>query len=83
MYVLLFPVSERDPLSGVQTGVFGGRCGGKHLCEGFSRSSQQHYGKDSAGQWHMALPYGGSLATSIYHYHSQHFSGLDLVASYY
>lgn len=34
--VILVSSSECDPLSGVQTGVYGGRCDGKRLCEGLS-----------------------------------------------
>lgn len=32
--VILFAFSERDPLSGVQAGVHGGRRDGERLCEG-------------------------------------------------
>lgn len=47
--VITFSPSECDPLSSVQTGVYGGGCDGKCFCDGLSRTSQQHSGKISSG----------------------------------
>lgn len=58
--------SECDPLSGVQAGVYGGRCDGERVREGLGWGSQQHSGEDSPGWWQGILPYGGSLVSSFH-----------------
>lgn len=58
MRVVTFCPSECDPLPGVQTGVYGGGCDGKCICDGLSGSSQQHCAKISSGE--IAAPCGGS-----------------------
>lgn len=60
--------SECDPLSGVQAGVYGGRCDGECVREGLGWGSQQHSGEDSPGWWQSVLPYGGSLVSGFYSY---------------
>lgn len=47
--MVMFRPSECDPLSGVQTGVYGSGRNGKCFCGGLSRSSQQHCGEISSG----------------------------------
>lgn len=46
----LFDSSKCDPLSGVQAGVHGGRCGGQYVCEGRIWGPQQHRGESGPGR---------------------------------